>query len=91
MEITSDRLAQVGRCEARLMALGFQVFRARYHGDLVRLEFGQVELDQLYKNPTLRHQVSQACKEIGFKFVSIDLDGYRSGSANEALVSIEGL
>jgi uncharacterized protein len=91
MEITSDRLAQVGRCEARLMALGFQVFRARYHGDLVRLEFGQAELDQLYKNPMLRDQVSQACKEIGFKFISIDLDGYRSGSANEALVSIEGL
>ena len=90
-EITSERLAQVGRCEARLMTLGFQVFRARYHGDLVRLEFGQKELEDLYRDSTLRHQVSQVCKEVGFKFVSIDLEGYRSGSANEVLVKIEGL
>ena len=90
-EITPERLAQVGRCEARLMTLGFQVFRARYHGDLVRIEFGQAELEDVYKNQNLRHQVSQVCKEVGFKFVSIDLDGYRSGSANEVLVKIEGL
>ena len=88
-EITSQRLDQVGRCEARLMTLGFRIFRARYHGDLVRLELGQNELERLYQDQTLRKQVNQACKEVGFKFVSIDLEGYRSGSANEALISIE--
>lgn len=84
-EVTAERLAQVGRCEARLLALGLRVARARYHGDLVRLELGEEERERVFGDSALREAVSHACKEVGFKFVSIDLDGYRSGSANEAL------
>lgn len=90
IEITEPLLEQIGRCEARLMALGLKVFRARFHGDLVRVELGEDELDRLWRDPTLRSDLIRTCKEVGFKFVSIDLEGYRSGSANEALVMIQG-
>ena len=89
-EVTAERLAQVGRCEARLMTLGLRVVRARYHGDLVRLEFGAEELRRVFANDALRDEVSVACKAVGFKYVSVDLNGYRTGSANEALVQIKG-
>jgi pyridinium-3,5-biscarboxylic acid mononucleotide sulfurtransferase len=90
IEITEPLLEQVGRCEARLMALGLKVFRARFHGDLVRVELGEDELDRLWRDPMLRGDLIRTCKEVGFKFVSIDLEGYRSGSANETLVVIQG-
>jgi len=89
-EVTAERLDQVGRCEARVIALGLQIVRARYHGELVRLEFGSEELSALFADPSLRRRVTEACKGAGFTFVSIDLDGYRSGSAHEALVQIGG-
>ena len=89
VEVTAERLEQVGRCEARLMALGFEVIRARYHGDLVRLELGQHELERVFGDIALRAEVNRACRDVGFRFVSVDLEGYRSGSANEALVVIQ--
>jgi uncharacterized protein len=88
-EVTAERLDQVGRCEARLMAFGLKVVRARYHGDLVRLELGEQELERVLSDRRLRQRITSACKDIGFRFVSLDLDGYRSGSANEALVVIQ--
>lgn len=88
-EVTAERLSQIGRCEARLLALGLQIVRARYHGDLVRLELGERELSLVLSDASLRQEVTRSCKEVGFKYVSLDLDGYRSGSANEALVVIQ--
>lgn len=88
VEVTAARLDRVGRCESRLHSLGLKIVRARFHDDLVRLEFGQEELDRFYRDPSLRSQITAECKAVGFKFVSIDLEGYRSGSANDALVVI---
>jgi uncharacterized protein len=88
-EVTAERLTQIGRCEARLLALGILIVRARYHGDLVRLELGELELERVLADAALRREVTRSCKEVGFKYVSIDLEGYRSGSANEALVVIQ--
>ena len=88
-EVTTERLERVGRCEARLMALGLEIVRARYHDDLVRLELGSAELARVFSDSGLRDEVKQACRAVGFRFVSLDLDGYRSGSANEALVVIK--
>ena len=88
-EVTAERLKQIGRCEARLLALGLLIVRARYHGDLVRLELGELELERVLADAALRREVTRSCKEVGFKYVSIDLEGYRSGSANEALVVIQ--
>ena len=87
-EITPARLNQVGRCEARLHLLGLRQVRARYHGELVRVELAPDELPKVFEDPELRHRVVEACKAAGFKFVALDLEGYRSGSANEALVQI---
>jgi uncharacterized protein len=86
--ITPDRLRQVGRCEARLHALGFRQLRARYHGDLVRIELAPDEMPRLFADPALHQAVIAACKAVGFRFVALDLQGYRSGSANEALVQL---
>jgi pyridinium-3,5-biscarboxylic acid mononucleotide sulfurtransferase len=89
IEVTSERLEQVGICESRLHSLGLKIVRARFHDSLVRLEFGATELEQVLVDPDLRTAIIQECKAVGFKFVSIDLEGYRSGSANEALVVIQ--
>lgn len=88
-EITPENLKKVARCEGALRSLGFEQFRARYHGDLVRLEIAPEELARVFASADLRTQVTQACKSAGFLFVSVDLEGYRSGSANAALVGIE--
>ena len=89
VEVTAQRLEQVGRCESRMHTLGLLIVRARYHQELVRLEFGQVELERIFLDPPLREIVIKECKAVGFKFVSIDLQGYRSGSANEALIVLK--
>lgn len=86
--ITPEKLRQVGRCEARLRQLGFVQFRARYHGELVRIELSPDEMPRVFQDPRLRDQMIEACKAVGFTFVALDLQGYRSGSANEALVQI---
>ena len=91
IEITPQRLEQIGRCEARLMMLGLRVFRARYHGDLVRIELGEEEMERLWVERGLQTLLVRECKAVGFKYVSIDLEGYRSGSANEVLVSLGGV
>jgi pyridinium-3,5-biscarboxylic acid mononucleotide sulfurtransferase len=88
IEITPENLAQVGRCEARLMTLGLRTFRARYHGDLVRIELGSQELDRVWKEASLRQEMIQVGKSVGFTYVSIDLEGFRSGSGNETLVQL---
>ena len=66
--------------------LGLRVFRARYHGGLVRIELGEEEMERLWVERSLQTLLVRECKAVGFKYVSIDLEGYRSGSANEALV-----
>ena len=80
--ITTDRLVRVESCEEVLHDLGFRVFRVRYHDDLVRIELGQDELLRAF-DPELRPQIVSRCKNAGFKYVSIDLQGYRRGSMNE--------
>ncbi len=89
-EITPARLRQVGDCEAGLRRLGLRQVRARFHGDLVRVEVAPDELADVFASPALRSGVIEAGKAAGFRYVSIDLEGYRSGSANEALVTLTG-
>jgi uncharacterized protein len=82
--IDLERLKQVGSCELFLKQLHFREFRVRYHGDLARIEVAQNEIDRLFEKTT-RDAVVQKFKELGFRFVSLDLQGFRSGSLNEAL------
>jgi uncharacterized protein len=78
--ITPERVRQVGQAEESLRTLGFRILRVRYHGDIARLELGPEELRNAVG--PLREQVIQIIKQAGFTFVSVDLEGYRTGSMN---------
>ena len=68
-----------------LRSLGFRVVRVRYHGDVARLEIDNHEIARILE-PELRELVDREFKKIGFRFVAVDLKGFRSGSLNEGLV-----
>lgn len=87
-EITPEKLAQVGRCEAGLRRLGLRQFRARFHGPLVRVEVAPDELPRVFADGRLRDGIVAVGKAAGFLYVALDLQGYRTGSTNEALVTI---
>jgi uncharacterized protein len=84
--INLERLRQVAACEMFMKDLRFREFRVRYHGDLARIEVSQQEFERLLDRTT-RDAVVQKFKEAGFHYVSLDLQGYRTGSMNEALRS----
>jgi uncharacterized protein len=84
-EVTRERLAQIGGFEAALKLLGFRQVRVRYHGDLARIELGEDELLRAAE-PGNRATIVAAGKEHGFRYVTLDLGGYRLGSHNEVLV-----
>lgn len=81
-KITDGKLKVVGAAEEKIRARGFRLFRVRVHGDAARLEFDRSEMDRAW---SLRAELSALCKEAGFVFASMDLDGYRTGAMNEAL------
>lgn len=82
--ITPEKLAQVHRCERVLRELGFRIYRVRYHNELARIEVAPDEFDRLLRSG-VREEVLRRFREAGFTYVSIDLQGYRTGSLNEAL------
>jgi pyridinium-3,5-biscarboxylic acid mononucleotide sulfurtransferase len=84
--ITADKLARVNQSERFIRSLGFAQVRVRVHDDVARIEVGEAEIAALVAPETSRKIVARL-KEIGFKFVAVDLAGYRLGSLNEALTS----
>ena len=87
-QITVERLAQVDAFEDGLRALGFRQLRVRYHDAIARLEIDVDELPRMII-PEVREQVNALGKRLGFRFVALDLAGFRSGSLNETpLLSI---
>jgi uncharacterized protein len=82
--ITPEGLAKVAAGEQLLHAMGFRVARVRYHGDVARIELEQLEMPRIFE-PENRDYVNREFKKIGFRFVTIDLKGFRSGSLNEGL------
>ena len=83
-EINLERLKQIATCELFMKELRFREFRVRYHGDLARIEVAPNEFDRLFERET-REAISRKFKEVGFSYVSLDLQGYRTGSLNEVL------
>ena len=83
-EINLERLKKIAACELLMKDLGFREFRVRYHGDLARIEVAQDEFPRWFEKTT-RDAVVQKFKQIGFLYVSLDLQGYRTGSMNESL------
>jgi uncharacterized protein len=88
-EITAEKLAQVEAVEGWLAERGFGVYRARHHGDMVRLELGPDEMERM-QQPAVRKGFVQAAKAEGFTYVTLDLEGFRSGSMNEPLAAAAG-
>ena len=85
-EITEERLKQVGMCETYLRQLGFKQFRVRYHEEVARIEACREDLELMFENPALRNEIAKKFKEFGFTYVTIDIEGYRTGSMNEILI-----
>jgi len=83
-EVTPERLRQVEEGEARLHALGFRQLRVRHHGELARVEIDPAELPRAL-DPEKARAIVAALKPLGFRYVSLDLEGYRTGALNEVL------
>jgi uncharacterized protein len=87
--VTREALDVVERGEDAIRALGFRQFRVRHHGDIVRIEIAREEMDAAL-NPGMAAEFTAIFKRLGFKFVTLDLEGFRSGSMN-ALLSADQL
>jgi uncharacterized protein len=84
VRVTPERLQQVEDGEARLRALGFRQMRLRHHGPLARVEIAPDELARAL-DPAMARAIVEAIKPLGFRFVALDLEGYRTGALNEVL------
>jgi pyridinium-3,5-biscarboxylic acid mononucleotide sulfurtransferase len=82
--VTTEALAAVEKGEDALRALGFRQFRARHHGDTVRIEIAHDEMPRALTEE-MAAELARIFKAIGFKFVTLDLEGFRSGSMNSLL------
>ncbi len=83
--VTRERLTKIGGFEASLKQMGFRQVRVRYHDDLARIELGASEITRA-ADDAVREAIVTAGKEHGFRYVTLDLGGYRMGSHNEVLV-----
>ena len=80
--VTIRTLGQVARAEEALKALGYREIRVRHYGDLARLEFARKDLDRAVAD---RNQVIAAVRAAGYRYVTVDLEGLRSGNLNAAI------
>lgn len=87
--LTRDALARVNAAEEFLMSKGFRQLRVRVHDDatLARIELLPEDLPRFLTAPGLREETTQRLRVLGFRYVSLDLQGFRSGSMNEALAA----
>jgi uncharacterized protein len=88
LEVTEQRLKQVEEAEDFLRDLGLVEFRVRHHDTVARIEVNPQDIDQVMAEPT-RSQIVEKLKSLGFKFVTVDLQGFRSGALNESLSAEE--
>jgi pyridinium-3,5-biscarboxylic acid mononucleotide sulfurtransferase len=86
LEITSGKLTQVEKAEDFLRTLGLEEFRVRHHGDIARIEVPAGRIQEFASEP-IRSKVAKKLRSLGFKFVTLDMTGFRSGSLNESLTA----
>ena len=82
--VTTEKLSMIEQAEGALLAEGFRQVRVRHHGDMARIELPQEDIPGLLKNG-LTEKINLRLREIGFQYVTVDLEGYRSGSLNDVL------
>jgi uncharacterized protein len=85
--ITAEALDRVSRAEGFIKKIGIREFRVRDHSDVARIEVNPEEF-RIFMNKTVRNEVVSFLKSIGYKYVALDLQGFRSGSANEILTDV---
>lgn len=88
--ITTADLARVGRAEGLLLELGFTELRVRHHGDTARVEVPVADLGRMLE-PAVRERVVRGLKSLGYRYIAIDLEGFRTGSLNPAPQGPEGV
>jgi uncharacterized protein len=84
-EVTDEKLRAIERAEGALRDLGFRVFRVRHHDDLARVEIGRDEMARALE-PEIGAAIVRDLKAAGYRYVTLDLQGYRTGSLNEGLL-----
>ena len=84
LEVTEQRLRQIDQAESFLRSLGFVEFRVRHHDAIARIEVRPQDVAKLVAEP-VRSTVVEKLKALGFRYVTADLQGFRSGSLNESL------
>jgi uncharacterized protein len=82
--VTAEALAQVEAAEAVLHALGFTQLRVRHYGELARIELTREELPRAF-SLELFERISHELQALGFRYITLDLEGFRSGSMNALL------
>jgi uncharacterized protein len=82
--VTPEALERIGNAERFLRSLGFELFRVRHHDTLARIEIPTEEFPRLFEAETIERIVARL-KELGYTYVTLDLQGFRSGSMNEAI------
>jgi uncharacterized protein len=83
-EVSNEVLRQIEQAEDVMRELGFRVFRVRHHDTVARLEVARSEMARALE-PAVNARLTEALKALGYQYVSLDLQGYRLGSLNEAL------
>jgi len=86
--VTAEALSVIERGEDALRGMGFKQFRVRHHGEIVRIEIAREELPRALTKEMAR-EFTAIFKGLGFKFVTLDLEGFRSGSMNQLLTTAE--
>lgn len=86
--VTPEALSVIERGEEALRAMGFRQFRVRHHGEIARIEIARQELPRAL-TIEMASQFTSIFKALGFKFVTLDLEGFRSGSMNQLLTTEE--
>jgi uncharacterized protein len=84
-EVTDEKLRLIERAEQAVRMLGFRVCRVRHHGDLARIELGRDELPRAL-DPAMTAAIVREVQAVGYRYVTIDPRGYRTGSLNEGLL-----
>jgi uncharacterized protein len=82
--VTIEKVSAVDQAEAALKQLGFRQVRVRHHGEIARIEIAGTEMNLAF-DPEIGRRMASAIKALGFRYVTLDLEGYRTGSLNESL------
>ena len=84
--INAEKLSMIERAEDILFSLGFSQLRVRHHGEVARIELLPEEIPQFFTG-SIAEEVNTRFKQIGFHFITLDIEGFRSGKMNEKIVS----